>query len=78
MLHALDSVLQLLDVLHTDRRVNHLRSAYWALADRVRTAIHTQMGDRARLQHQKDEVLEVQRSLEEVSICRADKESSCT
>lgn len=68
MLHALDSVIQLLAILHVDRRLTHLRSAYWALADRVRTAILTQMGDRARLHEQKLEVLELQRSLEQVSV----------
>ena len=66
MLNALDSILQLLAILHNDRRLENLRHAYWTLADRVRTAIHTQIGDRARLQEQKAEVDEFLKSLEEV------------
>ena len=68
MLLALDGALDLLALLHSDTRLQRLRDAFWTLANRVRTAIHTQMGDRERLHEQKREVLDFLRQLEQVRL----------
>ncbi|TFY53903.1 hypothetical protein EVJ58_g9184 [Rhodofomes roseus] len=41
----------------TTTLVHNIRSAYYVLCDRVTTAVHTQLGDAARLAQQREEVL---------------------
>lgn len=66
MILALDGALDLLTLLNSDTRIQNIRDAFWTLADRVRTAVHTQMGDRPRLEEQKRDVLQFLRHLEQV------------
>ncbi|KAH9831803.1 uncharacterized protein C8Q71DRAFT_714853, partial [Rhodofomes roseus] len=52
----------------TTTLVHNIRSAYYVLCDRVTTAVHTQLGDAARLAQQREEVLRLMAEAEPVRI----------